>query len=142
MSKTCVIFDVDGTLIDSNEFDSRLYTTAIRDVLGNDVLIRPRWIDYRHVTDAGILRELCGENGIDPASCEARVRTRFGEIGFRISEIEGCLRPNPRRGLPSYRTLLSPGRPRRNRNGRMGTYRPVEAEFSGLRVTNSAPEDL
>jgi beta-phosphoglucomutase-like phosphatase (HAD superfamily) len=34
MKNTCVIFDVDGTLIDSTAFDDKLYGLALADVLG------------------------------------------------------------------------------------------------------------
>jgi len=95
MAQTCVIFDIDGTLIDSNDFDSRLYTAAVRRVLGNDVFIRPSWIDYTHVTDSGILRQLCADNGVDPTSCEQRVRTRFGEMVSEYLRSSGACDPIP-----------------------------------------------
>lgn len=37
LTKTCIIFDIDGTLIDSTDVDNQLYATAVRRVLGNDV---------------------------------------------------------------------------------------------------------
>src|SRR5579862_9125421 len=105
MSKTCVIFDIDGTLIDSNDFDSRFYASAVRHVLGKDVMIRPGWIDYRHVTDSGILQELCADNGIDSASYKKRVRACFGELvtGYPI---ERRLPTNTRRPCAMGDALL------------------------------------
>jgi phosphoglycolate phosphatase-like HAD superfamily hydrolase len=79
VTDACVIFDIDGTLVDTVADDARLYAAAVREVLG-DVSIRPRWSDYEHVTDAGILRQLCHENRLDVAQCEQRVRARFGEL--------------------------------------------------------------
>ena len=38
-NKTAVIFDVDGTLVESSRFEDDVYISAIRDVLG-DVRIR------------------------------------------------------------------------------------------------------
>lgn len=90
MPTVCVIFDIDGTLVDSTGFDDRLYITAIRDVLG-DVSIRPDWGDYPHVTDTGILREICRENGLDAQDCEQEVRSRFGElVSSHLHETAAC----------------------------------------------------
>ena len=79
MTTTSVIFDVDGTLIDSHAFDDELYGRALREVLG-EVFIRPAWSDYEHVTDTGILREVCRENRLDIRAHEGPVRRRFGEL--------------------------------------------------------------
>ena len=76
---TCVIFDIDGTLVDSAGFEDRLYVAALREVLGS-VSIRSEFREFEHVTDSGILREICSENGIDIQDCEYKVRTRFGEL--------------------------------------------------------------
>jgi phosphoglycolate phosphatase-like HAD superfamily hydrolase len=78
-SETCVIFDIDGTLLNSTVVDDQLYTTAVRDVLGN-VHIRPSWGDYEHVTDTGILNAICRENGLEPREHAVQVRERFGQL--------------------------------------------------------------
>ena len=70
-----LLFDIDGTLLDSNGVDGELYITAVRCVL-SDVRIRESWGCYRHVTDAGILDEILSDNGI--ANDE---RTRPSTIG-------------------------------------------------------------
>ena len=54
-TKIAVIFDIDGTLVESSGFEDDLYVAAVRDVLG-DVCIRKAWNTYRHVTDTGILK--------------------------------------------------------------------------------------
>lgn len=92
MTDVCVIFDIDGTLVDSVAEDARLYGVAVREVLG-DVSIRPRWSEYQHVTDAGILRQICTENGLDVARCEQRVRARFGELIAEYLRAEGSCHP-------------------------------------------------
>jgi hypothetical protein len=51
-----VMFDIDGTLVDSNGFDGELYAPAMREVTGADV--DRCWQSYRHVTDGGILAEV------------------------------------------------------------------------------------
>jgi phosphoglycolate phosphatase-like HAD superfamily hydrolase len=90
----CVIFDIDGTLVDSVADDARLYGAAVREVLG-DVSIRPRWSEYEHVTDGGILRQICHENGLDIAQCEQHVRTRFGELMADHLRQAGSCQPTP-----------------------------------------------
>ena len=48
-----ILFDIDGTLVDSNEFDSEFYVQAVRKVLRIEV--GDDWSAYQHVTDGGIL---------------------------------------------------------------------------------------
>lgn len=76
MTDACVIFDIDGTLVDSVAFDARAYVAAVGDVLGN-VSLRADW-SYGHVTDSGILRQICEENRLDVAQYEQSVKARFG----------------------------------------------------------------
>jgi phosphoglycolate phosphatase-like HAD superfamily hydrolase len=94
MTNVCVIFDIDGTLVDSVADDARLYGVAVREVLG-EVSIRPRWSEYDHVTDSGILRQICHENGLDIAQCEQHVRARFGELIADHLRAEGSCQPTP-----------------------------------------------
>jgi FMN phosphatase YigB (HAD superfamily) len=58
-----VIFDIDGTLLDSNGVDGELYVAAVESVLGR-VRIRENWGAYQHVTDSGILHEILRDNRI------------------------------------------------------------------------------
>jgi FMN phosphatase YigB (HAD superfamily) len=57
------IFDIDGTLLDSNGSDGELYIAAVESVLGR-VRIRSNWREYGQVTDSGILTEILLDNGI------------------------------------------------------------------------------
>lgn len=79
MPRIYVIFDVDGTLVDTEAFEGDLYWKAIREVLG-DVKIRPDWRQYEHVTDSGILRDVCGDNDVEYSGFSHAVRLRFGEL--------------------------------------------------------------
>lgn len=98
MADACVIFDIDGTLVDSVAFDARCYIAAVRDVLG-DVSFRSDW-SYEHITDSGILRQLCQENGLDSAQCEHSVKARFGELIAGHLSRQGICSPIPgARGL-------------------------------------------
>lgn len=57
-----VVFDVDGTLIESMSVDSELYFSSIKTVLG-PVNVRRELNDYDNVTDSGILAQLIDDNG-------------------------------------------------------------------------------
>jgi phosphoglycolate phosphatase-like HAD superfamily hydrolase len=94
MRNAGVIFDVDGTLVDSTEFEDRLYAAAVLEILGR-VSIRSNWGEYEHVTDAGILRQICHENDLDVSKCEHLVRARFGELVSEYLRQQGPCRPLP-----------------------------------------------
>ncbi len=71
-----IVFDIDGTLVDSDEVDGRLFVTAVQRVLGV-AGIRSDWTSYKHVTDQGILREIMANHGVplenDVRADESRV---------------------------------------------------------------------
>jgi beta-phosphoglucomutase-like phosphatase (HAD superfamily) len=72
-----VMFDIDGTLVDSAGFDTELYVEAVRSVL--DVSIHSDWNAYEHVSDSGILRQVLRDTRLDgdPKELAARVQQRF-----------------------------------------------------------------
>ncbi len=72
-----IVFDVDGTLVESDEFDGVLYAQAVRDVL--DVAVDEDWSSYRHVTDSGILDEILDRHALemDRSVAHASVRKAF-----------------------------------------------------------------
>lgn len=85
-----LIFDIDGTLVKSTEFDTRLYLQAVADVLGT-VKIHDDWDAYEHVTDSGILQQLLRENEIrDPVSAFDAVKSRFSALVEEHLEKEPC----------------------------------------------------
>ena len=49
------MFDVDGTLVKSYDFDEECFIAAVLEVLGHD--IDSNWASYEHVSDTGILNE-------------------------------------------------------------------------------------
>ncbi|WP_087016915.1 HAD family hydrolase [Thaumasiovibrio subtropicus] len=51
-----VMFDIDGTLIQSYEFDGRCFADAVREVTGHELAID--WTIYPNATDRGILMTL------------------------------------------------------------------------------------
>ena len=50
-----VMFDIDGTLVESYQLDSQCFVDAVKDVTG--LSINSDWSKYQHVTDSGILNE-------------------------------------------------------------------------------------
>jgi beta-phosphoglucomutase-like phosphatase (HAD superfamily) len=55
-----VVFDIDGTLVQSYDIDSHCYVEAVKDVTG--IAINSDWTSYQHVTDAGILQEVISKH--------------------------------------------------------------------------------
>ena len=72
-----VLFDIDGTLVESYDFDTECFQAAIEDVLG--VRIGPDWSRYHHVTDSGILTEVIDGLGLqsDSERITAEVKEQF-----------------------------------------------------------------
>lgn len=52
-----IIFDIDGTLTQTNDVDSKCFTRAIKETLGIKDL-NTEWSDYQHSTDSGLLNEI------------------------------------------------------------------------------------
>ena len=72
-----VMFDIDGTLVDSAGFDTALYVEAVRSVLNLE--ISSDWNTYEHVSDSGILEEVLRDARLagGPAELAARVQQHF-----------------------------------------------------------------
>ena len=92
-----LIFDIDGTLVQSNEFDSLLYIKAVKSILG-EVEIYDDWPKYHDVTDSGILSQIIKDNRLpDNGNLESKVRTKFGQLirnhlaDFPCQPIDGAL---------------------------------------------------
>ena len=93
-----ILFDIDGTLVDSHEFDAELYVRAVREVLGME--IGDDWSAYRNVTDGGILDEIIDGAGLrsDRTRIHREVKGTFAglvseyleEQGGRLPEIPGA----------------------------------------------------
>jgi hypothetical protein len=77
------IFDIDGTLLQSDANDDALYLAAVRDVLG-DVSPHPSWGMYTQFTATGILAEILNDNAIDATS------ERVAAVRDRLCSTKGC----------------------------------------------------
>ena len=84
-----VMFDVDGTLVDSAGFDGALYAQAVREVLKVDV--DETWKSYRNVTDSGVLEEILarGEFHESVETLRVAVKRKF------IESMQSYLARNP-----------------------------------------------
>lgn len=89
------IFDIDGTLLDSYAVDNLLYADAVRTVLGQ-VVIREAWHMYAHVTDTGVLADICGDNNLPyDAQVSTAVMTVFLQSLASRMEAHGPYREIP-----------------------------------------------
>lgn len=87
-----VMFDIDGTLVESYEADAACYAQAVREVLL--VSVDEDWASYRHVTDSGILDEILDVNGIEKgrAQLHIAVKERFLKLMSNHMERHGLER--------------------------------------------------
>ncbi len=62
-SDDLLIFDLDGTLLQSTDFDDTFYKEAVTEITGV-THFRKDWNEYTHVTDSGLLREILSDAGM------------------------------------------------------------------------------
>ena len=75
-----VIFDIDGTLLQSAAIDDAFYQSAVRSVLG-DAIIRPDLSDYDYVSDSGILSQIFSDNSVSEViEPEAEIKSCFVQL--------------------------------------------------------------
>ncbi len=89
-----VMFDIDGTLTESNTLDDEAYLQALSEVFGCQD-ISSDWTTYSHVTDACILREVCQrELGRAPSHAEIEAfQKRFLELLTEGAAKNGGINP-------------------------------------------------
>ena len=84
-----ILFDIDGTLIESMTVDTELYLASIGEVLGS-VRFRGTLSDYEHVTDNGILAQVLDDNGYPfDEQTAAAIKAIFVDKIERHIETEG-----------------------------------------------------
>ena len=96
-----LIFDIDGTLLDSSAQDEELYKQAVEHVLGS-VHFRPSLHEYDNVTDTGILLQVLADNsvGADPVIVDA-IKSEFFRLIDEFVRVQG-----PFREVPGARAML------------------------------------
>lgn len=81
-----VMFDIDGTLIESYDFDTECFVEAVKQVTGYE--IDTNWSRYKHVTDSGILNQFFKEKHIEntESALESIKHVFLSEIQTRIAK--------------------------------------------------------
>ena len=96
-----IIFDLDGTLLDSASMDEALYKQAVEAVLGQ-IRFREGLGDYDDVSDTGILLQAFADNAITPTDdLIDRIKRRFVGLLEDYFRNEG-----PFREIPGARDLV------------------------------------
>jgi phosphoglycolate phosphatase-like HAD superfamily hydrolase len=85
-----IIFDLDGTLVDSYDLDEKLYRKAVLSEVP-DVRFRDSLYDYHYSTDSGILTEILNELNLSVSEYYDSVRRRFGNLVKRhLASADTC----------------------------------------------------
>jgi len=94
------MFDVDGTLVMSDEFDGDCYLEAVYEVLGHG--LDTDWTKYTYVSDAGILDQHISEKGLHSKreNIQADVKEAF------INKIANYLKDNPAQQVPGASNFI------------------------------------
>jgi len=89
-----LMFDIDGTLVKSDDFDEECFIAAVSEVLGHD--IDSNWNSYKHVSDTGILNEHLKRRGItsNHEEIHSAVKKSF------IVKVQEYLNDNPAQEVP------------------------------------------
>ncbi|UCH51948.1 MAG: HAD family hydrolase [Chloroflexota bacterium] len=100
-----VIFDIDGTLTESNDLDDEAFIKALDDVFGFKAVSND-WESYTHVTNSCVLEEVYQlRQGHRPSSKEVNYfRNRFLELISEVASAHGGVQPI--RGASSVLTRL------------------------------------
>jgi FMN phosphatase YigB (HAD superfamily) len=96
-----VIFDIDGTLVQSDDVDADLYMGAVQAVLG-PVRLRESWERYLDVTDSAILEDICLDNKI-VHTCDLRDEVRAKFVAALAHHIDSS---GPFREIPGARDFV------------------------------------
>lgn len=100
-----VVFDIDGTLLQSTSVDDALYKEAVRSVLG-PVRLRPSLEEYDFVTDSGILQQILADNSFSTdLNSVSAIKANFVEALTAHISINGPFEeiPGAKRVLDRFR---------------------------------------
>jgi phosphoglycolate phosphatase-like HAD superfamily hydrolase len=97
------VFDIDGTLTDTNRVDHECYVVAVREVLGWQV--GDDWGGVEDVTDSNILRELWRRQRDEPLP--AHVEEDVVELFVDLLQVEARRYPDRFRPIPGARDVFA-----------------------------------
>lgn len=96
-----LMFDIDGTLIESYDFDEQCFVQAVLDVTGKT--INTNWSDYRYVSDRGILMQFIQQHQMDITieQLEPQVKAAF------IQNIQAHLKQTPAKEVAGAKAFIA-----------------------------------
>ncbi len=94
-----VMFDIDGTLVQSYEFDGKCYFEAVEKVLQTS--IKKDWLKYQNVTDSGILDEILSKMNLESERLSLHFEVKK-EFTKRIKEHIQCNKVEPILGAVEF----------------------------------------
>jgi phosphoglycolate phosphatase-like HAD superfamily hydrolase len=133
-----IMFDIDGTLVDSDEFDGPLYAQAVRSVVGEDV--DTAWASYRNVTDSGILLEILERRGLQQDADE--ISSRVMQVFFGLTDDYLKRHPAVIREVPGAKDLVTALLAKPNVRVAVATGGWRETAFLKLKRIGLNPETL
>lgn len=78
------LFDIDGTLVNSNEVDAICYVRSVQEEFGLDK-IDDRWETYTHATDSGIFEEIF-ERAFSGKPSESEIRRTVARLANLLEQ--------------------------------------------------------
>ena len=105
------LFDLDGTLTQTNRVDGTCFVRALADALGISG-VETDWTRYTHSTDSGLAWEICREShGCEPEAAELdRFKARFLELLAEEAERDPeAFAPTPGAATALGRLRAEPG---------------------------------
>ena len=95
------MFDIDGTLVQSYDFDEQIYACAVEQVIG--FKIDRDWSQYENVTDVGILNEL-----IELHDLNMQKETILHKVkSIFIREVSNHISKNPTQEIPGAISFIN-----------------------------------
>jgi phosphoglycolate phosphatase-like HAD superfamily hydrolase len=133
--RIALLFDIDGTLLESESVDSRYFVRAVREILG-DIEIARDWSGYTKVTDIGIVGEILERNGrtVTPGIITA-IRERFRELLNAYFDRGETCRPLPG-AIEFIKRVRSAGFPVGIATGGWGTTARMKLDNAGIPVSD------
>ena len=98
-----VMFDIDGTLVDSRGFDEELFARAIRREIG--VPVDETWQSYQQCTDSGVLEEVLVQNDM-PVSERLRASERVKRCFIQLVQDHIAMQPAGLAPIPGAPALI------------------------------------